>query len=74
MAKNYTITEHRWGREPQSWTGTVAELTKIFSYTLLCGHSYHPQINQHPKTIKSLVSNIGFALAFTQPNTYITLD
>lgn len=43
------------------WKGTVDELTKSFSYTLLCGHSWNSRVNTNPKTFKSLVSNLNKA-------------
>ena len=61
MAKSTKVYTLKWTRRDQerSTSGTVEELTKYFSYTLLCGHSYNPRINQHPTTIKSLISNIN---------------
>jgi len=43
--------------------GTLAELIQSFSYTLECGASWQHEkgrkkINQEPKTIKSLITNI----------------
>ena len=44
-------------------TGTLEELTEAFGYTLLVGESWqnergNKKINRHPKTIKSLVTNL----------------
>ena len=40
------------------FTGTIAELTEMFSYTLEIGNSWKSSIQRNPKTIKSLISNI----------------
>jgi len=64
-SKTYKVISHRRGRETVS-TGTLAELTQSFSYTLDIGHSYqhekgNKKINTKPKTIVSLVLNLNNA-------------
>jgi len=68
MAKTYVIrsTRHRNG---SSFTmeGTVAELVGKTAYTLECGASWqhekgNKKINQNPKTINSLISNLNNAV------------
>ena len=70
MKKEYTIkvTKYRYGMDNyvKEWTGTVDELTQIFSYTLLKGKSWeyesgNKKINMHPKTAVSLVNNLNAA-------------
>ena len=62
--KTYTVKTRkifcRTQREDQvfTYTGTIPELTKTFGYTLEVGKSWNQKINQYPKTIKSLVSNV----------------
>lgn len=56
-------------------TGTVAELTQKFSYTLECGASYqhekgNKKINRTPKGIKSLISNLNNAVNNSAANGY----
>lgn len=41
------------------YTGTLEELTNVFSYTLLCGNSWNPKIKRNPKSIKGLINNIN---------------
>ncbi|MEA5015015.1 MAG: hypothetical protein VB099_10680 [Candidatus Limiplasma sp.] len=48
---------------PKSYTGALAELTEIFSYTLKCGNSWDRRVSCQPKTIASLVSNLNRAAA-----------
>ena len=69
MAKKvYTIKEKHWPlwgdkvREHE-YTGTLEELTKMFSYTLEVGESWqhergNKRINRNPGTIKSLCVNL----------------
>ena len=63
--KQYTILQHRKGRvTPVS--GTIAELTKYFGYTLEKGKSWehergNKKINLNPKSIQSLINNINNA-------------
>ena len=50
----------------QTYTGTLAELKKTFSYTLECGKSWehergNKKINTDPKSISSLISNLNKA-------------
>ena len=49
--------------DPKSYTGTLAELTETFSYTLKCGNSWDGRVSRQPKTIASLVSNLNRAAA-----------
>lgn len=69
MAKKvYTIRETHHSMfggkvRTHDWTGTIEELTEIFSYTLLVGESWqhergNKKINRHPKTIQSLCNNL----------------
>lgn len=51
------------GRENVIVSGTLAELTEYFSYTLLTGYAYNRKINKHPKTFKSLITNLDKAYA-----------
>ena len=65
-AKKYTIQVQRirlYGNDPapKSYSGTIAELTETFSYTLECGHGWDSRVNRSPTTIKSLVSNLNRA-------------
>lgn len=68
MKKVYTIKETHYPlygdrvRE-HVWTGTIEELTDIFSYTLEVGQSWERErgnrkINRHPKTVQSLCRNL----------------
>jgi hypothetical protein len=57
----YKIKKHRKGRE-SIVEGTLEYLTQYFSYTLEVGHSYNPKIDRHPKTIKSLMTNLRKSL------------
>ena len=64
--KNYTVIIHRNSRPDRETSGTLEELTQYFSYTLMKGASWqhergNKKINQHPKSIKSLVSNLNNA-------------
>ena len=54
------------------WVGTLAQMTKAFSYTLECGHSWNYQIKtaDQIKNIKSLVSNLKKAVNETQGGCY----
>lgn len=75
MAKTYTITKSRDRGTPVSFTGTIEELTNIFSYTLECGASYqfekgNSKINRKPTTIVSLVSNLNKAVNNSAANGY----
>lgn len=56
MAKVYYVKSTHRGRET-IWEGTIDYLvSNVFGYTLECGHSWNPKINNHPKTVKSLVT------------------
>ena len=60
--KSFTLLKHRSGpvhNDTREVTGTLEELTNYFSYTLECGASWNKKIKQHPKTIKSLISNLN---------------
>ena len=54
------------------WVGTLAQMTKAFSYTLECGHSWNYQIKtaDQIKNIKSLVSNLKKSVNETQSGCY----
>jgi hypothetical protein len=69
MSKTFTIVKYRKGRETET-TGTLAELTKYFGYTLECGHSWNRKISTTPKTAASLVSNLNRSVAETQGSCY----
>ena len=72
--KIYTLIETRSFRgltsSVKEYTGTVEELTKVFSYTLEVGNSWNSKINLNPKGIKSLVKNIN--MAFEEKNNGMT--
>lgn len=74
--KKYVIKQSRFtGRgsaEPRVnyIEGTVEELTKYFSYTLEVGYSYESKVNMHPKTIKSLISNLKKAYDIKEGSCY----
>lgn len=68
--KTYTIICTHRGRETE-YTGTVAELTKKFRYTLECGESWEREkgckkVNTEPKTIKGLLTALSNAVYNTQ--------
>lgn len=70
--KKYTINISYTSRE-SSRTGTLAELIKDFSYTLLVGESWqnergNKKINKNPKNIKSLVTNLNNAVKNSAAN------
>ncbi len=67
--KTYTIIKTKKGRVFEI-SGTVEELTKHFSYPLLVAASHGQKINQHPTTIKSLMSNLNKALDFNEGRCY----
>ena len=67
--KTFTVIKTRRGKETP-YTGTVAELTEIFSYTLECGNSWNSKINRNPKTAVSLVSALNKSVAETQGSCY----
>lgn len=64
--KQYTIRISRNNRPDRTHTGTIEELIEYFGYTLLKGKSWenergNKKINTHPKTIRSLVTNLNNA-------------
>ena len=65
----YTIIKTRRGVKKEV-TGTVAELTKYFGYTLEVGHSYNAKISTAPKTAASLVTNLLKATAEKQRGSF----
>ena len=59
MAKIYTVISHHNGRATE-YTGTMDDLcTRVFGYTLDCGHSWNNKIPRYPKTGKSLVKALN---------------
>lgn len=73
--KVYTLikTSMSFGCRPSStmeYTGTVEELTKVFSYTLEIGNSWNGKISLKPKGIKTLVKHIN--MAFEEKNNGMT--
>ena len=67
--KTYTITKIHRGRM-SSQTGTVAELTAYYRYTLECGNSWDHSIPLQPKTAVSLVSALNRSVRETQGGSY----
>lgn len=67
--KTYTITKIHTGRR-SSKTGTVAELTTHYRYTLECGNSWNHRIPLQPKTAVSLVSALNRSVKETQGSSY----
>ena len=63
--KEYTIVKYHRGRE-YTHTGTIAQLTNAFSYTLECGHSWNYKINTQPKTIRGLINALNASVKETQ--------
>lgn len=69
--KTYSIKESRWSpfsdrTRETIYTGTIPELTEIFSYTLMVGKSYEHErgnrkVNTEPKTIGSLIRSLNAA-------------
>lgn len=64
--KQYVITKTSpyTGRTYDSRPLSVEEAVEYYSYTLECGCSYeyekgNKKINRHPKTIRSLISNLN---------------
>lgn len=70
-AKEYTVISRRYrfgGEAIESrYTGTIEHLVNnVFGYTLKCGKSWefekgNKKINDHPTTIKSLITNLNNA-------------
>lgn len=54
------------------WVGTLAQMTKAFSYTLECGYSWNRKIKtaDQIKNLKSLVSNLNKSVDETQGGCY----
>jgi hypothetical protein len=50
------------------WVGTLAQMTKAFSYTLECGNSWNRKIKtaDQIKNLESLVSNLNKSMDETQ--------
>lgn len=67
--KTYTIIKTRKGRQSET-TGTLAELTECFGYTLECGASYNAKISRQPKSAKALVSALNRATDEIQRGSY----
>jgi len=65
----YTIIKHRRNGKTEA-TGTLAELTKNFGYTLQAGHDYNNKINLEPTTIKGLVSALNKSVEVLQIGSY----
>lgn len=71
--KVFTVKVTRLGFSRTSeytYTGTLAELIKTFSYTLECGKSWehergNKKVNTNPKSISSLISNLNKAASNT---------
>ena len=68
MAKQYIITKTSpyTGKEYKTRPITTEEAVDYYSYTLECGYSWqhekgNKKINLHPKTMKSLISNLNNA-------------
>jgi hypothetical protein len=66
----YSIRKHRRGGKVSESTGTLAELTEYYGYTLVCGNSYNSKIALKPRTVKSLVSNLNRSVDYTQKGSY----
>jgi hypothetical protein len=67
--KTYKIRKNYHDRD-SIVEGTLEEITKYFSYTLLVGNSYNPKIITKPKTIKSLMSNLNKSLDIKEGSCY----
>jgi hypothetical protein len=67
--KQHTIIKTRKGKDTE-YTGSLIELTKSFSYTLLCGNEWNSKINQTPKTIKGLITALNQSVRETQGSSY----
>lgn len=68
--KKYTVKKDNGKGRETYYTGTVEELTNIFSYTLEIGNSWNKKINRNPKTIKSFITNINKAFNEKETNIY----
>lgn len=67
--KTFTIIKTRKGVETET-TGTLAELTKHFGYTLESGNSYNSKISRTPKTAKGLASALNRSTDYIQSGSY----
>ena len=75
VEKRYKVTKTTDAGRSYTFEGTLAELTKCFSYTLECGDSWshergRKKINTEPKTIKSLMTNVYNASNNSAANGY----
>ncbi len=70
MTKAYSIQATRYSYSGEARTsitsGTLAELTEYFGYTLECGHSYERErgrkkVNTAPKSARALVTALNNA-------------
>ena len=76
--KQFTIKETRYrysGVREKEVSGTLEELIEYFRYTLECGRSWerergNKKISLHPRTIKSLVTNLNNATNNAAANGY----
>ena len=70
--KTYTIQTSKDGglssrpTRVKQISGTVEELTQYFGYTLAVGNSHDKRVNEHPKTIKSLLTNLTRAFGIVE--------
>lgn len=69
VAKQYTISRYRKGQTSEM-TGTLAELTANFRYTLESGHSYDSKVSLNPRTAKALVNALNRATDSLQRGSY----
>lgn len=72
--KTYTIVKSHRDRKTE-FTGTLEELTQMFSYTLEKGYAWQNQrgckkVNKQPKTIKALLTALANAVYNTQGSCY----
>ena len=76
--KRYIITCTKGTFTQRTYTSrplTVAEAVEYYGYTLACGAGYqhergNKKINQQPKTIKSLLTNLNNAVNNSAANGY----
>lgn len=70
MANEITIRSYHRGRM-HDYTGTVEDLrSRVFGYTLECGHSWNSKIDRFPKTGKALVKALNQSVRETQRACY----
>lgn len=67
--KIYTIIKHRRNGVSEM-TGTLAELTAGYKYTLESANSYNSKISLNPRTIKGLVSALNKAVSVLQAGSF----